>query len=161
MCHCISLHNTLSLFFFFLMIRRPPRSTLFPYTTLFRSEAVEARVHDAEEKRRLEPLPEGDDEGRGHRLLGDDPAPRRLGVVLADEGVGAGLERGHPEPHGLAGRDHLLDAELATLELLRTGVTVGDDEHERRAGLYPDLPGLEAVRLDDEHHLRLRVGGQD
>src|SRR3989442_15044609 len=30
-------------FFFFLMIRRPPRSTLFPYTTLFRS-APEARA---------------------------------------------------------------------------------------------------------------------
>src|ERR1039457_7671446 len=28
---------TYLLFFFFLMIRRPPRSTLFPYTTLFRS----------------------------------------------------------------------------------------------------------------------------
>src|SRR5208282_6039617 len=28
--------------FFFLMIRRPPRSTLFPYTTLFRSNAVRA-----------------------------------------------------------------------------------------------------------------------
>src|SRR3712207_9483733 len=28
---------TLDLSFFFLMIRRPPRSTLFPYTTLFRS----------------------------------------------------------------------------------------------------------------------------
>src|SRR3712207_2929555 len=27
-------------FFFFLMIRRPPRSTLFPYTTLFRSSDV-------------------------------------------------------------------------------------------------------------------------
>src|SRR2546427_1494838 len=27
-------------FFFFLMIRRPPRSTLFPYTTLFRSNDV-------------------------------------------------------------------------------------------------------------------------
>src|SRR2546427_12456460 len=27
----------ISFFFFFLMIRRPPRSTLFPYTTLFRS----------------------------------------------------------------------------------------------------------------------------
>src|SRR2546430_13642467 len=26
--------------FFFLMIRRPPRSTLFPYTTLFRSETM-------------------------------------------------------------------------------------------------------------------------
>src|SRR2546427_9845686 len=35
-----SLHYALSSFspfFFFLMIRRPPRSTLFPYTTLFRS----------------------------------------------------------------------------------------------------------------------------
>src|SRR5437868_11469509 len=32
----------LSLSFFFLMIRRPPRSTLFPYTTLFRSPARSA-----------------------------------------------------------------------------------------------------------------------
>src|SRR2546430_7560652 len=32
--------------FFFLMIRRPPRSTLFPYTTLFRSHA-----HDADQGR--------------------------------------------------------------------------------------------------------------
>src|SRR2546426_12701255 len=32
-------------FFFFLMIRRPPRSTLFPYTTLFRSiQRVEPRA---------------------------------------------------------------------------------------------------------------------
>src|SRR5687768_17937267 len=30
----------LFVFFFFLMIRRPPRSTLFPYTTLFRSEGI-------------------------------------------------------------------------------------------------------------------------
>src|SRR5256885_15325755 len=29
-----------SFFFFFLMIRRPPRSTLFPYTTLFRSRGL-------------------------------------------------------------------------------------------------------------------------
>src|SRR5256885_16345842 len=37
--HCISflLIRILTVFFFFLMIRRPPRSTLFPYTTLFRS----------------------------------------------------------------------------------------------------------------------------
>src|SRR5258708_29381884 len=32
-----------SLFFFFLMIRRPPRSTLFPYTTLFRSDSIRPR----------------------------------------------------------------------------------------------------------------------
>src|SRR2546422_3882500 len=31
------LGSTISYTFFFLMIRRPPRSTLFPYTTLFRS----------------------------------------------------------------------------------------------------------------------------
>src|SRR2546426_3147847 len=30
------------IFFFFLMIRRPPRSTLFPYTTLFRSRFASA-----------------------------------------------------------------------------------------------------------------------
>src|SRR5258708_33791709 len=37
---CLSLSRAAhprAYFFFFLMIRRPPRSTLFPYTTLFRS----------------------------------------------------------------------------------------------------------------------------
>src|SRR5258708_40153986 len=39
--------------FFFLMIRRPPRSTLFPYTTLFRSVAAdhEHRAAEAHERR--------------------------------------------------------------------------------------------------------------
>src|SRR5215204_4104260 len=41
------LRYLLALFFFFLMTRRPPRSTLFPYTTLFRS------------RRRFEPCPPG------------------------------------------------------------------------------------------------------
>src|SRR6266496_5345306 len=37
-------------FFFFLMIRRPPRSTLFPYTTLFRSrEPVLHHVADGDD----------------------------------------------------------------------------------------------------------------
>src|SRR2546429_2147389 len=35
--------------FFFLMIRRPPRSTLFPYTTLFRSKSIQGlRSRDRE-----------------------------------------------------------------------------------------------------------------
>src|SRR2546430_13364865 len=34
--------------FFFLMIRRPPRSTLFPYTTLFRSQ-IRARMNGSDE----------------------------------------------------------------------------------------------------------------
>src|SRR4051812_49890828 len=33
--------DTIRFFFFFLMIRRPPRSTLFPYTTLFRSVKIQ------------------------------------------------------------------------------------------------------------------------
>src|SRR2546429_1870119 len=57
------------MFFFFLMIRRPPRSTLFPYTTLFRSllapgEAARILVelvldlfpHGRIAQRRLDPL---------------------------------------------------------------------------------------------------------
>src|ERR1022692_1702253 len=45
-------------FFFFLMIRRPPRSTLFPYTTLFRSilgrgKAATASGEDGEGARNL------------------------------------------------------------------------------------------------------------
>src|SRR2546422_6173091 len=42
-----------SSFFFFLMIRRPPRSTLFPYTTLFRSQRPS---HDGA-RRSVGPLP--------------------------------------------------------------------------------------------------------
>src|ERR1039457_6653434 len=34
--------STISIFFFFLMIRRPPRPTLFPYTTLFRACLLKA-----------------------------------------------------------------------------------------------------------------------
>src|SRR2546430_5603443 len=34
------MRSVVKLVFFFLMIRRPPRSTLFPYTTLFRSTAA-------------------------------------------------------------------------------------------------------------------------
>src|SRR6266403_2934242 len=75
-----------SIFFFFLMIRRPPRSTLFPYTTLFRSRRPRARL------RRLGPHPlgaaarvslRGDDrrlrEGRGPHPLVPRHAPRRPG----------------------------------------------------------------------------------
>src|SRR3989441_6898355 len=43
--HC-STHGNIAVFFasfFFLMIRRPPRSTLFPYTTLFRSRVFAER----------------------------------------------------------------------------------------------------------------------
>src|SRR5256885_15936916 len=43
--HYLSERRSLKLFFFFLMIRRPPRSTLFPYTTLFRSDQGRETLH--------------------------------------------------------------------------------------------------------------------
>src|SRR5258706_1639872 len=48
--------NTRCPSFFFLMIRRPPRSTLFPYTTLFRSvPAVPGHRQGARQPAQLEP----------------------------------------------------------------------------------------------------------
>src|SRR3712207_8651575 len=67
--------------FFFLMIRRPPRSTLFPYTTLFRSRS------------------------RGGGLLGRDnlgldrlaPEPARE-IMLVGQGLAFGPPRSGPQP---------------------------------------------------------------
>src|SRR5690349_24473241 len=50
---CSRLHP-FHFFFFFLMIRRPPRSTLFPYTTLFRSPR-RAPAHRCRFRRRRSP----------------------------------------------------------------------------------------------------------
>src|SRR2546430_7177702 len=50
--------------FFFLMIRRPPRSTLFPYTTLFRSHGCGHRRHHRTTRRSA---------GRGTGSLASSP----------------------------------------------------------------------------------------
>src|SRR2546426_1277441 len=52
-----SLDFPLSLFFFFLMIRRPPRSTLFPYTTLFRSGESASAIWKAVQEQHARLLP--------------------------------------------------------------------------------------------------------
>src|SRR3712207_8188332 len=64
--------------FFFLMIRRPPRSTLFPYTTLFRSVHVSAADGAA---------------GAGTGAVDAARAAGRIRVFVADPG-GAGAEHG-------------------------------------------------------------------
>src|SRR5215813_3767277 len=71
----------LPVLFFFLMIRRPPRSTLFPYTTLFRSRQPDARVRDAVCLLRLLAVPDhlvGQPAG-GDAVVPGPPA-RRLAV---------------------------------------------------------------------------------
>src|SRR3712207_7914869 len=58
--------------FFFLMIRRPPRSTLFPYTTLFRSSYGHGRYAVLPENHRNTPRADG----RYHRSLCLEKHPR-------------------------------------------------------------------------------------
>src|SRR3712207_6897124 len=61
--------------YFFLMIRRPPRSTLFPYTTLFRSHGRDTRhVRGAD---RLRPQVSGSYSGGG-RALGRHAGQSRM-----------------------------------------------------------------------------------
>src|SRR2546422_6545519 len=71
------------------MIRRPPRSTLFPYTTLFRSGRGPRRVaHPIEHLREIDRVGIAEPElgrravghdVRGFAALGDDPLDPRLG----------------------------------------------------------------------------------
>src|SRR5699024_12672588 len=79
--HLLPAHRlSLVLFFFFLTIRRPPRSTLFPYTTLFRSggrrrsppRRTQARQRDTSLRRALRGMG-----GCGHAPSDADPPARR------------------------------------------------------------------------------------
>src|SRR3712207_7667667 len=78
--------------FFFLMIRRPPRSTLFPYTTLFRSE--QHRV------------------GEAARRVG---RPRRLRRHRAEDALQG---RARPPPRGRGARSEEHTSELQSRQYL-------------------------------------------
>src|ERR1039457_4307364 len=99
------------------MIRRPPRSTLFPYTTLFRSivdggeqEAVEGDVLAA-----LAPFAQaGGEAGEAGVVFGSEGggtgaaecAVQGLAVHLeAEEGFFGGIDQGREEGHGERNRD--------------------------------------------------------
>src|SRR2546429_4181959 len=76
------LTNTLFVFFFFLMIRRPPRSTLFPYTTLFRSRHPPTLAGRAARPARGREA--GDDRQPGDRTLSRAQAVRARPGALRD-----------------------------------------------------------------------------
>src|ERR1051326_1108932 len=83
-------NNTLrsqSFLYFFLMIRRPPRSTLFPYTTLFRS-LLDVGDHRARAARRARRIEAGAP-ARAVRDARDGPAAQQE-VHQVREGGGAG-----------------------------------------------------------------------
>src|SRR3712207_7143693 len=82
------------------MIRRPPRSTLFPYTTLFRSARVGHRERHA--RREVAQLRQRAD----HRALDPrDPPPRH---VLGEPEVHLELERSEEHTSELQSRQYLV-----------------------------------------------------
>src|SRR2546426_10631152 len=139
------------LFFFFLMIRRPPRSTLFPYTTLFRSlGAVDGVGRGAQDRDARLP--------QGHRELErclaaelDDDAERPLllddvqdvleregleveaigGVVIGRHGLGVAVD--HDRLHAkVPERERGVDAAVVELDPLTDAVRPrAQDDHLR------------------------------
>src|SRR5688572_33361582 len=72
------LSNARSIIFFFVMIRRPPRSTLFPYTTLFRSAAFALFPHVPMSHQRRRPFFVPSKNTRGQRASAQDRKSTRL-----------------------------------------------------------------------------------
>src|SRR5258708_23661279 len=101
--------------FFFLMIRRPPRSTLFPYTTLFRS-------YDAQ--------------GVDHRWARIDAVVRRLGRAGADDAA-----RSEEHTSELQSPDHLVCRLL--LEKKKTNLI--KPPRIRRVSLYRGLDEIYSI----------------
>src|SRR2546422_9598808 len=131
------------------MIRRPPRSTLFPYTTLFRSQAaVESGLDDAVMA------------GVRH----EETAAGLVGQELSREQQRRGrcrLLTGEPERPAIENTgslelgDHLADEPIEGLELELTLVLADHlaariDEHQRRPGAHGvRLPDAEVAVVDD------------
>src|SRR3712207_8722015 len=82
--------------FFFLMIRRPPRSTLFPYTTLFRSSLVSVAGH----RRHVTGL------GRRFGRQRSEPERPESGCVAQDSG--RHVERSEEHTSELQSRQYLV-----------------------------------------------------
>src|SRR2546425_2889593 len=84
-------------FFFFLMIRRPPRSTLFPYTTLFRSLLVASEA----DRQAIRAVAEGGDETLGGGGISPTQGFQEFGVAVDGETVDCRL---HHDVHGTESR---------------------------------------------------------
>ena len=118
-------------FFFFLLIRRPPRSTLFPYTTLFRSSAAVAASEIAGVAETVQQI--------FHRptfrvytsedLIGVELGGALKNVIAIAAGASAGLGFGDNSKAALVTR--------AIAEMRRLGVACG-----ARAETFAGLSGL-------------------
>src|SRR5260370_4465077 len=118
-------HNYIFVSFFFLMIRRPPRSTLFPYTTLFRSLPKRLQLELLTE---FQILPEdlehldserfGVIERDGKKLYRYRAKDYRIYFAKADEGI-----KVHRVLHKNTFRDFLFRSKLPVSEDAQLGET--------------------------------------
>src|SRR3712207_2697094 len=151
------------------MIRRPPRSTLFPYTTLFRSRVVEVLLH------RPRPghdgrTPHGDEV---EHLVAMREVAERVALDRDHAGVGGG-DGGHELVDGRPAVTHpeaVLDAEVAGQAAHPVAIAAlpEDDEAQLRDVVAQQRRGADervvAVTLlhravaDDREALRRRRGG--
>src|SRR5207249_9535225 len=90
--------------FFFSLLAPHPRSTLFPYTTLFRSEVEESHPEEPDHDARERP---GDQEEAPHERPPAEPLVQHEGHAHADDG---GLE--HEGPDEVEGRSEEHTSEL-------------------------------------------------
>src|SRR2546425_3813810 len=111
------LHSRLCPCFFFLMIRRPPRSTLFPYTTLFRSEdEVRGRRGDV------------------HRQAQHDDEKRHVDDPAADP------EDAREDPRAVSHRSEEHTSELQSLAYLVCRLLL-EKKKNNASPLCPQRPG--------------------
>src|SRR3989442_2362075 len=85
------------------MMRRPPRSTLFPYTTLFRSRVAGARLGEYYSGHE-----EGSFASRGVRRAGARPLPQARHLLPRAAHPGTRLERSEEHTSELQSRPHLV-----------------------------------------------------
>src|SRR3989475_11162761 len=126
------------------MIRRPPRSTLFPYTTLFRSRAVAAAARRLD----VEHVPRPHDDADFLGLEDSRRAPAREETIAVREPVPAAEQAVGSMPHTVAGG-------VGDRGLLGVHAQA---EHGADAAPVPAVParvGAELVVLEREREARL------
>src|SRR5256885_7066037 len=129
------------LFFFFLMTRPPPRSPLFPYTPLFRSDQCVALG--------LDERPEALAHRREPQQLGERvPVPRVLGAVVGQ----------HARPDDLSGREaRIVDGEcLRVAHHLERRLAAGDEP-----AVQNRHPPDRAQRRENRMRIRLELLQRD
>src|SRR3712207_6872146 len=128
------------------MIRRPPRSTLFPYTTLFRSAAVDGDVAVA--------LDEG---GRSVDQAGGDVLDLRLAEIGTDNDEPVAGEGIGERPRDVRSEEHTSELQSRQYLVCRLLLEKKKTRHNIRDILSPPHPRLRLARFRNvrsSHHRR-------